>query len=91
MFRAHENLSYYCPDQDVGHRPAIRVGAEGLFARRAGFLVGAIGAQTLLTDEDVECVRTLRRDEVPARPLVWQAAIRNLVAELTGRGEVAAR
>jgi hypothetical protein len=70
---------------------AIRIGAEGLFARRTGFIVGAIGAQTLLTDEDVERVRTLRRDELPGRPLVWQAAIRRLVAELTGRGEVAGR
>jgi hypothetical protein len=70
---------------------AIRIGAEGLFARRTGFLVSSIGAQALLTDEDVERVRTLRRDELPGRPLVWQAAIRNLVAELTGRGEVAAR
>jgi hypothetical protein len=70
---------------------AIRIGAEGLFARRTGFLVGAIGAQSLLTDEDVERVRTLRRDELPGRPLVWQAAVRRLVAELTGRGEVAVR
>jgi hypothetical protein len=70
---------------------AMRIGAEGLFARRTGPLVSAIGAQELLTDEDVERVRTLRRDELPGRPLVWQAAIRNLVAELTGRGEVAAR
>jgi hypothetical protein len=70
---------------------AIRIGAEGLFARRTGILVSSIGGQALLTDEDVERVRTLRRDELPGRPLVWQAAIRNLVAELTGRGEVAAR
>jgi hypothetical protein len=70
---------------------AIRIGAEGLFARRTGFLISAVGAQTLLTDEDVERVRTLRRDELPGRPLVWQAAIRNLVAELAGRGDVAAR
>jgi hypothetical protein len=70
---------------------AIRIGAEGLFARRTPFLISSLGAQALLTDEDVERVRTFRRDELPGRPLVWQAAIRNLVAELTGRGEVAAR
>jgi hypothetical protein len=64
---------------------AIRIGADGLFARRTGVLIGSLGAQTLLTDEDVDRVRTLRRDELPGRPLVWQAAIRNLVAELTGR------
>ena len=70
---------------------AIRIGAEGLFARRTGVLVTSIGAQELLTDEDVERVRTSRRDELPGRPLVWQAALRNLVAELTGRPEVAVR
>jgi hypothetical protein len=70
---------------------AIRIGAEGLFARRTPFLISSLGAQALLTDEDVDRVRTLRRDELPGRPLVWQAAIRNLVAELTGRAEIAAR
>jgi hypothetical protein len=70
---------------------AIRIGAEGLFARRTSFVISGLGAQTMLTDEDVERVRTLRRDEIPGRPLAWQAAIRNLVAELTGRGEIAAR
>jgi hypothetical protein len=64
---------------------AIRVGAEGLFARRTGPLASSIGAQELLTDEDVERVRTRRRDELPGRPLIWQAALKNLVAELTGR------
>lgn len=70
---------------------AIRIGAEGLFARRTPVLLSSVGAQAQLTDEDVERVRTLRRDELPGRPLAWQAAIRNLVAELTGRGEIAAR
>jgi hypothetical protein len=70
---------------------AIRIGAEGLFARRTPFLISNLGAQTLLTDEDVERARTLRRDELPGRPLVWQAAIRNLIAELAGRGDIAAR
>jgi hypothetical protein len=66
-------------------------GAEGLFARSTGILVSSLGTQAVLTDEDVDRVRTLRRDELPGRPLLWQAAIRNLVAELTGRGEIAAR
>jgi len=64
---------------------AIRIGSEGLFARRTGPIAGSIGAQEVLTDEDVERVRTRRRDELPGRPLVWQAALRNLVAELTGK------
>jgi hypothetical protein len=64
---------------------AIRIGAEGLFARRTNVLLSSVGAQAQLTDEDIERVRTLRRDELPGRPLAWQAAIRTLVRELTGR------
>ena len=63
---------------------AIRIGAEGLFARRTPLLVSSIGAQAQLSDDDVERVRTLRRDELPGRPLAWQAAIRELVRQLTG-------
>jgi hypothetical protein len=64
---------------------AIRIGAEGLFARRTPVLLSSMGAQAQLTDDDVERVRTLRRDELPGRPLAWQAAIRELVSQLTGR------
>jgi hypothetical protein len=65
---------------------AIRIGAEGLHARRTGLLEGSIGLRTLITDEEAERVRSLRRDDLPGRPLVWQAALRRLVAELTGLG-----
>jgi hypothetical protein len=70
---------------------AIRMGAEGLFARSTNVVLSGMGVQAALTDEDVQRVRTLRRDDRPGRPLVWQAAIRSLVAELTGRTEVATR
>ncbi len=71
------------PDGD-----AVRIGAEGLLPRRTRLLVSAIGGQELLSDEDVERVRTLRRDDLPGRPLVWQVALRNLAAELTGRRDL---
>ena len=70
---------------------ATRIGAEGLYPRRTRLLVSAIGGQELLSDEDVERVRAQRRDDLPGRPLVWQVALRNLVAQLTGRSEVALR
>ncbi len=70
---------------------ARRIGAEGLFARRTRLLVSAVGGQELLSAEDVERVRTLRRDDLPGAPLVWQVALRNLVAQLTGRGELVVR
>jgi hypothetical protein len=70
---------------------AIRIGGEGLLARRTPLLASAVGAQALLRDEDVERARTARRDDLPGRPLVWQVAMRNLVAELTGHSELAVR
>lgn len=63
---------------------AIRIGAEGLIARRTPLLLSAVGVQALITDDDVEALRTARREDLPGRPLVWQVALRTLVAELTG-------
>jgi hypothetical protein len=70
---------------------AVRIGAEGLLARRTRLLVSSIGGQELISDEDVQRLRTARREELPGQPLVWQVALRNLVAQLTGRSEIAAR
>ena len=70
---------------------AVRIGAEGLLARRTGLLVSSIGGQELISDEDVRGLRTARRSDLPGQPLVWQVALRHLVAQLTGRPELAAR
>ena len=67
---------------------AIRIGAEGLLARRTSLTMSALGAQRLISAEDVERLRTSRRDDLPHRPLVWQAALRRLVGELTGQPDV---
>jgi hypothetical protein len=64
---------------------AIRIGAEGMLAKRSNIALSAIGAQMLVTDDDIERLRTLRRDDLPGQPLVWQVALRNLVSQLTGR------
>jgi hypothetical protein len=63
---------------------AERIGAEGMLARRTGIIAAGFGAQSLITEADVEELRTLRRDDLPGRPLVWQVALRTLVAQLTG-------
>ena len=63
---------------------AERIGAEGLLAVRTPLLASAVGSQRLVSDEDVERVRTLRRDDLPGRPLAWQVALRQLVAGVTG-------
>jgi hypothetical protein len=63
---------------------AIRIGAEGLVAHRTSFLLSALGAQRIISDGDVERVRSARREDLPGQPLVWQVALRRLVAGLTG-------
>ena len=70
---------------------AVRIGAEGILARRSSIVESGLGLQRLITDEDVKAARTLRRDDLPGRPLAWQVALRNLVAGLTGVADVAAR
>ena len=63
---------------------AIRIGAEGLLARRTSLDVSALGAQRLVTEEDVEALLGARREDLPGRPYVWAEGLRTLVARLTG-------
>ena len=64
---------------------AVRIGAEGFYAKRTRLLVSAVGGQELLSDEDVSAVRALRRDDLPGQPLAWKVALRELVTRLTGK------
>ena len=64
---------------------AIRIGAEGMYVRRTNLVMSALGTQALISDEDVEKVRTLRREDLVGAPIAWQVALRNLVSQLTGR------
>lgn len=68
---------------------AVRIGAEGLLALRTSLAMSGLGAQALLSPEDVERLRTTRRDDLAGQPLVWQVALRHLVAQLTGRPDLA--
>jgi hypothetical protein len=61
---------------------AIRIGAEGMLARRTSLPISALGAQALITDEEVERLRTARREDLPGNPLVWQISLRTLVTQL---------
>ena len=63
----------------------MRIGAEGMLARRTNLLVSALGAQAVIRDEDVEALRGARRADLAGTPLIWQAALRNLVMRLAGR------
>lgn len=64
----------------TGH--AVRIGAEGLYAKRTRFAISAVGGQESVSDEDIALLRTLRRDDLPAKPLVWQSALESLLSGL---------
>lgn len=62
---------------------AVRIGAEGIVARRTRLLLSAAGAQELITDDDVNAARTVKRTDLPGEPLAWRVALRTLVLRLT--------
>jgi len=64
---------------------AIRIGAEGFYARRTRLLVSAIGGQEVLTEADVEAVRSAKREDLPGAPIAWKVALMELVSGVTGR------
>lgn len=64
---------------------AHRIGAEGIHARRTRIGISALGAQELITDEDIQRVREERREDLPDRPLAWRVALAQLVEGLTNR------
>lgn len=61
----------------------LRVGAEGVVAQKPNVLLSLFDVRSAISDEDV---RTLLadhlREDLPGRPLVWQVALQNLVAQL---------
>ena len=63
----------------------VRIGAEGIVAQRTSLVASAVGAQRLISDEDVERVRSLRHTNLPGQPLVWRYALCNLLRELSGQ------
>jgi len=64
---------------------ALRIGAEGIYARRTRLGVSALGAQEIITDEDIQRVREERRTDLSGQPLAWRVALIQLVEGLTGR------
>lgn len=68
---------------------AIRIGAEGIRAVRTGMVAAALGAEEVVGDATVAEVRTQRREDLPGQPLAWREALKQLVAGLTGRPELA--
>ncbi len=69
---------------------AVRIGAEGILARRTSLVGSAAGLQRILRDEDVEQARTMRREDLAGNPLAWQVALHHLVTQLTKPASAAA-
>ncbi len=65
----------------------IRMGAEGLYLAYARRLTGP----EIIENNDIRALQTLRRDDLPRRPLVWQVAMREMVQRLTMTERVAQR
>jgi len=64
----------------------LRSGAEGIIAKKTGFLKSLIDVQDLISDEEIaNLLNNDRREDLPGTPLKWEAAMQNLVAQLLGR------
>lgn len=62
---------------------AVRIGAEGLLARRTSIVLSGFDVQALVTEDDVRMLMTQRVGDDPGAPLVWQKAIDDLLDGLT--------
>lgn len=62
---------------------AQRIGAEGIIAKRSRFPVSMLGAQELITAEDIALLADFRREDLPGKPLAWITALETLVRSLT--------
>ena len=69
----------------------LRAGAEGILAKRPGFGRNDIDLERMLTFDDVNGALTLRREELPGRPLAWRVALENLMRQLLLRGDAGLR
>lgn len=69
----------------------VRVGAEGILAKKPNVLLSLFDVRIAVSDEDVRRLLVdYRREDLPGQPLAWQVALQNLVGQLL-RGGVAPR
>jgi hypothetical protein len=68
---------------------AIRIGAEGLLAQRTTLPVSSLGAQRVISEADIEVLRSARREDLPGAPFTWRVGVRTLAGELAGKGPLA--
>lgn len=64
----------------------LKAGAEGIIAKKTGYLMPVLGLREGIPDYDLRKVSgETRRDDLPGKPLAWKVALQNLVAVLTGQ------
>lgn len=61
----------------------LRVGAEGVAVRRTGMMASSLGAQEVLTEDDLAAIAKTAENGQP----VWRAALRDLVRGLLEQSE----
>lgn len=66
----------------------VRAGAEGIAAKDSQFWVQVLEAQQAMSNEALhKLLHEERREELAGKPLKWQVALRNLVAQLLAQPE----
>lgn len=60
---------------------AVRIGAEGILAVRTPLSASGIGAQRILSEDDMRRARSIEHEG----RIVWRSAVCNLVTQLAGR------
>ncbi len=64
----------------------LRSGAEGIIAKRTGFLASVFDWRSTITESDIRAlISETVREDLSGSPPAWQAALTNLLAQLTGR------
>jgi len=65
---------------------AVSYGAEGIIYEKTDFGWSLFDIQENISDEKIQkLLEETRREDLPGSPLNWQAALQNLVAQLTGQ------
>jgi len=63
----------------------VRAGSEGVLSEDTPFWAQAVGARKELdTDAVLQLLENERREDLPGRPVTWQVALENLIAQLLG-------
>lgn len=67
----------------------LRCGAEGIIAKKTGFLKSLIDVQDLISDAEIaKLLNDDRRADLTGEPLKWEAAVQNLIAQVLNKDDL---